>query len=423
MWRNGLRRHGFCLQGCLVFVLVLCIASFCCADDAMVLPKGRWMTSLGLEYYPGWDKQFNQNGDEEALAHDYNRDLNGTVFPMLGSSALTLGRSIVDFEKTATITNIMVSHGLSDKMTLGIKIPYWTFKTKVTSTLDTSAANMGKNPGYTLAAFNPADPTTYPLVPLIVPGSVALTADEVKSLLTNGLDVNGDTSVDVPGYQYKPFETWSDSDLGDIELGLKYQYLKNEKWQLAWQGGLRFPTGQVDDPDNLVDYGFGGGNYDIVIGAQNDYLGFKDFVLNGTLRYTMQLPDEEDMRVPYAVDLPLVPISRKEKVDRDLGDIIEVELSGNYKFHRDFGLNATYGGYFKESDRVKGAGGHYASLEGETNQVGHTLTLGVSYNTLARYQETQAGIPYLVSLSHWQRFAGENLNKAQYVSLKAALFF
>ncbi|MGA1844861.1 MAG: hypothetical protein ACMUIS_09910, partial [bacterium] len=203
---NGLRRYGVCLQGCLVVVLILCIASFCCADDAMVLPKGRWMTSLGLDYYPEWDKQFNQDGDEEALAHDYNRSLNSSVFTDLAGfetpaviTALglpadfkaTLGRSIVDFEKTATITNLMVSHGLSDKMTLGIKIPYWTFKTKVTSALDTSAANMGKNPGYTLAGFNPADPTTYPLVPLAVPGSVALTADEVKSLLTNGLDVNG----------------------------------------------------------------------------------------------------------------------------------------------------------------------------------------------------------------------------------------
>jgi hypothetical protein len=65
------------------------------------------------------------------------------------------------------------------------------------------------------------------------------------------LDVNADGVPDIPGYEYKRFETWSDDGLGDIEAGLKYQYFKNDKWRLAVTGAVRFPTGEVDDPDDL----------------------------------------------------------------------------------------------------------------------------------------------------------------------------
>ena len=423
MKRDKVRKiNGYFWSVCLALLLVFSFSSFCRADDAMVLPKGRWMGNVGVDYYPEWDSQFNKDGDVERLAHDYNTELNGQVFPMLGSPSLSLGRSIVDFEKTATITNILFSYGVTDQITLGVKIPYWTFKTKVSSRLDPNSANMGKNPAFNPMAYDPNNPLTYPLIPTAF-GGQPLTTDEVKALLGSGLDVNSDTFIDVPGFQYKPFETWSDSGLGDIEIGLKYQYLKNEKWRLAFQAGGRLATGDADDPDNLVDYGFGGGNYDIILGVQTDFLGFKDWVLNGTFRFTWQIPDKETLRVLYDVDQPLAPITQKEKVDRDLGDIVEIELGASHKLPKGFGISGTYGGFFKGPDRIKGAGGHYASMEDETEQAGHTLTLGVSYNNLEKFQNKAARVPYQFSLSHWHRFAGKNLNKAQYISLKGSLFF
>jgi hypothetical protein len=252
--------------------------------------------------------------------------------------------------------------------------------------------------------------------------ALKLTREEIISLLSEGLDLNADGTAEVPGYGYERFDTWSEKGIGDIELGLKYKYFENEKWRLALQGGTSLPTGREDDPDNLVDFGFGSGCYGFVLGFQNDFIGIKDFVLNGTIRYTNMLSNKETLRVTDDPDYPIT--ANKERVDRDLGDILELELSAGYKLSEGFGLSATYGGFFKGKDSVKGEDGqHLPGLEGQTSQTGHTLLIGISYNNLDRFQKKLARVPFQVSLGHWHRFAGKNLNKAQYISFKGVLFF
>jgi hypothetical protein len=77
------------------------------ADDATVLPKGRFMFSLDSKFYLPIDERFNENGDTEDLAIDLNANLNGSVFPQLSlieqgfgmpTGSATLGNSIVSFE-------------------------------------------------------------------------------------------------------------------------------------------------------------------------------------------------------------------------------------------------------------------------------------------------------------------------------------
>ena len=426
--------NGYFLKVCLVLFLILSISSFASlgrADDAMVLPKGRWMTSVGFDYYPEWDTQFNDSGEKESLAYPYNVELDDTIFTGVLPTGYSMGRSLVSFEKSAVITNVMLSFALTDKLTLGVKIPYWNFENKVKTALDPNSANVAwnplladpnnaKNPGL-IVVINATDPNLIDdpfLATALLAGAGFVPAEINAFKLTSNDVIDLLTNV----YGYKRFETWSADDLGDIEVGLKYQYLNNEKWRLAFQGGMRLPTGREDDTDNLLDYGFGGGNYDIILGFQNDYLGFENMVLNGTVRYTNQLPDSETLRVPLDADRPIT--SRKEKVDRDQGDILELELSAAYKFPRGFGINATYNALFKDKDSAKGENGqHLPGLEDETSQTGYTLLLGVSYNNLEKVQKKVAKVPFQVSLSHWQRIKGKNLNKAQYVSLKGALFF
>ena len=431
---------SFIMKGGLVLACIFSFfvsSSFCQAEDAMVLPKGRFMTCLDFQIYPSWSKQYNDQGNEEDLDFDYNRDLDKQVIPALAGfetpaakTAMGLpnnykasfGQSIVDFKKESVITNILLSYGVTDKISLGLKVPYWNFTTKVKTALDKNSATVAKNP-----AFPATDPTN-PLLPTpvlagppfnLTPAQIdtyKLTRDDILDLLSGGIPTLG-----MPGYGYKRLETWSDSGLGDIDLAMKYQYLKNSLWRLGLQGGIRFPTGQEDDPDNLVDYGFGGGNYDLFLGFQNDYLGFKNLALNGSIRYTNQLPDKTTLRTPEDINQPLT--ANKERVDRDQGDVLEMEFSAIYSFPAGFGLNATYAALFKAQDSVKGAGGHIDSLEDETDQVGHTFLVGASYNTITRFQQKKALVPYQISLSYWDRFDGRNMNKASYYSVKGALFF
>ncbi|MGA1841441.1 MAG: transporter [bacterium] len=421
----------------MVVVLILFSSNFCRADDAMVLPKGRWMIDEAFNYYPSWDKQFNDQGELESLANDYNQELDSRVFrdlemfdPLLTVPA-SLGRSIVDFEKNASIFNILVSHAFSDKLTVGIKIPYWTYKNKVKASLDSSSANLAGNP--ILQDPNLVDPrnaaivSNYPafadpsvtFIPTDLLYAVGYSDNEIDQLKATSDDVINLLSTE---YGYERFETWSETGIGDIELGFKYKYFENEKWRLALQAGGSLPTGREDDPDNLVDFGFGSGAYGFVLGFQNDFIGIKDFVLNGTVRYTNMLSNKETLRVPDDPDYPIT--DNKERVDLDQGDILELEFSAGYKLSEGFGLDATYCGFFKEKDSAIGADGeHLPGLEGQTSQTGHTLLIGISYNNLDRFQKNLARVPFQVSLGHWHRFAGKNLNKAQYISFKGVLFF
>ena len=148
--------------------------------------------------------------------------------------------------------------------------------------------------------------------PLAVPGTVPFTTNDIQNIL-------------IQHYGFKRIESWSGNGLSDIELGARYQYLKNDKWRLAFTGGVSLPTGETDDPDDLMDYPLGTGAWALLFRSNNDYTGIKNLILNATLKYDLYLPDKEVMRVPDDVNQPITP--NKEEVDRDLGDFIEINTS------------------------------------------------------------------------------------------------
>src|SRR3989304_4320750 len=61
----------------------------------------------------------------------------------------------------------------------------------------------------------------------------ALAPEDVQRLLGAGLDVNGDGTVDVPGFGYKRFESFKGNGVGDIDLLAKYKFHEDSQWRLA----------------------------------------------------------------------------------------------------------------------------------------------------------------------------------------------
>ena len=55
------------------------------ADDAIMLPRGRWRVSTDVRFSLPITKQFTPGGGTEDLAADFNRELNSIVFPIYGS--------------------------------------------------------------------------------------------------------------------------------------------------------------------------------------------------------------------------------------------------------------------------------------------------------------------------------------------------
>jgi len=285
-------------SGWMGLIVMIFTPLVCYGDSAEVLPKGIFSTDAAYYHYLDINKRYNPHGKAEDLAVDLNTQLNSKVFPSLAAmdpftgGNSTFGRSNVDFTLIAKKVEFSIFYGLTDKITIGFLIPYDFFRNEVNASLDNTTATVGKNS------------TLRRLLPLSVPGTVRLTTNDVHALLGKGLDINGDGRIDVPGFGYKPVKTWTESGAEDIELLGRYQFYNKGDWRLAFTGGVRTPTGQVDDPDNLTDISFGDGQTDILLRFNADYLGIKKLLLNGTIRYDIQLPDNEKKRVPNSVDVP-----------------------------------------------------------------------------------------------------------------------
>lgn len=405
---------------CLFALFSCALCTVCFADDAEVLPKGVIRLGVETEFYLPVHERYNQDGDVEDVAVDYNKPLDSNVFPALGlieqafgmpPGSATVGSSVVSFEYNFKLTDFSFAYGLTDKLTVGVILPYWWQENKVKAKLNNTTATVGKN-----AALNM-------LLPLSVPGTVPLTTNDVQNLLGKGLDINGDGTVDIPGYGYKRLETWSGSGIADLQVGFRYQYLKTDNWRLAFTGGVRFPTGDVDNPDNLVDYPFGDGAYALLFRLNNDYTGIKRLTLNATFRYDLILPDGQNKRVPDSVDQQIT--FNKEHVDRDLGDVVELEASAKYELLKGFDVFGLYKYGFKQKDDISGDKGYaYESLEDETDYTEQIFIVGLSYSTIPLYLEKKFSVPLRAALSYRNRFAGSNnVLKSQYIKAGLQVYF
>jgi hypothetical protein len=403
-----------------IFVLSFSISGVSFADTAEVLPNGVWNIRIDARHSFNVDKRYNENGDIENVAVDYNTSLNSNIFPELGliedffgmpPGSGTVGDSKVSFDYKFDVVETYLLYGLTDRLSVGLYIPYWWIQNKVQRRLDTTNATIGKN-----AALDA-------LTPLGVPGTVPLTTKDVLDLLGKGLDINNDGTIDIPGYGYKKFETFDDNGIGDIELGARYQYLKTDNWRLAVNGGVRFPTGKIDDPDMLQDYAVGSGAYAVLFRLNNDYTGIKNLVLDATFRYDWVIPDRETLRIPLAVDRPIT--RDKEKVDRNLGDIFRFEGFASYTFAKGFSACFTYWYEFKLKDNIDGNRGfNYESLEDESNQREHVIEARLGYSTLPLYLEKRFPVPIDTSIFYRNRIAGaNNVLRSQYIGLGLAVYF
>jgi len=392
-------------------------------DSAEVLPKGVLAVNARFGYYFDIDKRFDEDGKEENPGVDFSGTLDSNVFAGLAfleqpvgplpPGTANIGETDVDFTYEIREFQGNIQYGLTNRVTVGIRIPYWWLKNDVDAKLDTTNATVG---------INPAVPPVG-LAPLFVPGTRPFTENDVQDLLGNGLDTNGDGTVDIAGFGYKRFKTWEDNGLGDIELGFRYQYLKLEDWRLAFVSGVRMPTGQTDDPDKLTDLGFGSGTWALLFRSNNDYTGIKNLTMNFTFKYDLLLPDKETRRVPDDVNQPIT--ANREKVRRNLGDVFTLEGSASYQFLDAFNISALYYYYFKLKDKVSGDEGfRYETLEEESDASAHSFIGSLSYSTIPLFRQKKFPLPLVASIAYENVFAGENNTlKQQIIYFSLTSFF
>ena len=404
---------------CLWF-FALWLSGVAWAGDAEVVPKGVFKIDVESRVFFPATQRYNPDGDLEDIAIDFNTSLDSSVFPGLGqlesafglpTGSANIGASIVAFQLESVDLLMSLQYGVTDRFTVGVIMPYYWQTNKVSARLDTSRATVGKN-----VALNT-------LAPLPIPGTQPLTAEDVQALLGKGLDINSDGTIDLPGFGFKRFETWSDNGLGDLGIGFRYQYLKTQHWRLALTSGVRFPTGRVDDPENLVDSAFGTGAYALPVRAHADFTGITNVVLHTTLSYDLYLPDRQTRRVPDNVNQPIT--RNREEVKRDLGDIVRAEVSGRYTLLQGLSMSGLYEFSAKWKDQISGKKGFaYTSLEEETNWTSHIFIVDVSYSTIPLYLAKRFPLPLITSIAYRDRFAGSNnALDTKFISVQIQAFF
>lgn len=416
-----------------VIMFILCShwgSALIYADSAEVLPKGRFNLNTSGTYYLPVEHRYDPDGDVEDIATNFNALLDGDVFSGLKdveagfgmpSGSANIGRSYVDFELQYSEINFSFLYGMTSKLSIGINVPYYWARNKVKAYIDSNNATVGKSA--TGAGFGA------PLVPLAGGGPFGdaepLNTEDVKQILSGGLDVNGDGTVDIPGYGYKRFRTWHGEGIGDMQVGFKYQYLNTRNWRLAFTGGSFLPTGQVDDQDNLVDYRvWGTGTFAPFIYLHNDFKGLKNHVLNSTLKYTYFLPHRIEQRVLSDVNQPLSV--DKEKVKRVWAPEVQIEMGDTYSPVKGFAFSLLYNftGKYK-NNHISGDGDYaYEALEKETRWESHNVCAGFSYSTIPQFLEKKFPIPLNCDVKYSYKFAGRNnSNKSQYISFGLSLYF
>jgi hypothetical protein len=381
------------------------------ADDATVLPKGNFAFRLDAQFYFPIEKRFNNTGDTEDIAEDLNTRLDSNVFPQLSlveagfglpPGSATFGDTDVEYEYNLQIYDFYLYYGLTNRLTIGGKFPYWNFENDVDTALDNTTATVGLNPGV------PGG-----VAPLFVPDTVPATEGDIQNLLKSE-------------FGFKRVEDWDRQGFSDIELGYRYQYFKSDNWRLAFTNTVVVPTGETDDPDSLVDFPFGSGTWGLTFYTNNDYIGLKKFGLefNASFRYWYFFPDTEYLRVPESVDQPIAPPENKERVDRKIGDEYRLDLEGRYEFIEGWTFSLFYRHLRKKRNQISGDRGlAYETLQKETNEKEHQYRIGLAYSTIPMFLKKEFPVPMSVKLYYRKRFAAENLLKSDYIGLDAVIYF
>lgn len=396
----------------LVLALALVMPRAGLADDAAVLPRGVSRFNLDVYHYLPTTHRYNADGDRETLASPFDDAPLDSIalsilepFDALVGGTAKLGDVAVDYEYDIDVLDIGYAYGLTDNFSLGFHVPYYWIKNNVDIAFDNSGANLGFDPGGGPFPFAS-----------IASGGIPLTEDDVQNLVQSE-------------YGFDKVDSWSRDGIGDIELGARYRIHAARDSALAFTGGLRIPTGYEDDADKLDDVAWSYGNYAMLFRLQYDYLlsnrwktvtsdlqgpirAQGDLVLNLTFRYDYMLADKKIMRVG---DTPGQTFTNnRERVDRDLGDIVNLELSTRYWSSDALSFGATYTYGFKSKDSIDGDKGfNYSSLEADTDFEEQIVIVESSYSTLAAYREKQSPAPMEFSIAYRERFAGKGPQSGQ----------
>lgn len=261
-----------------------------------------------------------------------------------------------------------------------------------------------------------------------VAGNMQSNGDSYSQMVGNMIeslpDLDGPTiqSVIVNTFGYEELGTWEGQGLGDMELGLIYNLRDETTWGLATSFGVVLPTGRVDDPDIIQDFGFGDGQTDVFAEFGGGYSLGNGLWLNSYLRYTYQIAADKELRVPYSEGAMVS--DEKGTFNEKLGNKWDFALQSDYTINDWFSVTGSYlYNYMGEAQYYSSYGVANDYLAQDTESSSHNLRMDLTLSSITPFLKKEFLLPAQVRLSYQTMIAGMNTNKIDRIELEFRMMF
>ena len=221
---------------------------------------------------------------------------------------------------------------------------------------------------------------------------------------------------------YEELGDWQAKGLGDIELGLMYNFVNKDDYGFLATFGAVAPTGYVDDPDILQDMGFGDGQWDAFVELGGGYIIDKNLVFNSWTRYTYQFESEKELRVPYNQDISIS--DQKANFYQKLGNKTDIGLSADIYLSDWFKFIPTF--LYSHTDATK-----YYSADDTANQIlgqntesySQSLKLQGQLSSVRLFAQNKFVAPGLINFAYQTMLEGKNTPKVDLIEVEFRMYF
>lgn len=336
------------------------------------------------------------------------------IDPTLASS-LDLGKIDLDPRISANIHAVGLAYGIRDDLMIAAGVPMYDARVVVNGGyLQTSSLNstVGSLKGYSQdASLSQKTRDSALILSQILAQLPTMRGEYLQGALVND-------------YGYKPVGNWNGSGTGDLDAYSQYRFLETDFYLQAFKLGQLFPTGRVDDPDNLVDVPFGTGYYSTYAESLHGLIIVTDWdlKLGFSARYQKNWDGQRSYRLSPSEDFPL---SRtKENVKLKPGD--EQSYLGQIGSKiLGFDWNFSYQIKNKARDRASGKSSDYdyGILTRNSRTMSHTMSGELGYSTVALFKKNKFPIPLMASAGMSRVYKGINTEKLKIYAFTLKVFF
>jgi hypothetical protein len=421
------------------------------AEDARVLPQGRFRLSYGYARSGDISSKFNSQGRVESLLAPYQLELNSTNLrtfddnlstlinllnstglrfdssrkdelsqglsmdpgkPLIGD-ALERGALSIDGEGVRTQQMLSLQYGLTDRIAVGFLVPI--VSTQVSIRAGIQGTNTAKDIYQSFIASDPNLLGSFNEVPL----ALSLIGDSDTDTLQELLEARG----------YDRVESTDETGVGDIGVGGRWNWWKDPgRASGDWMGSLQLsataPTGRLSLPSEITRFDIGQGTWEVQAAQVFNYTPWRLLTLTASAHYSYRLPSSRLKRVRDSTEDLIPDASTEELVDMRLGDKLWGVLGARLQLTRALSVDCGYEAYWKGQDIYQGSRDKdYTYLSNDTASYTETLQVGAAFSTIPAFFASSFPIPLDASVNYYWVPRGTNTLQTSFATAELAMYF